>query len=125
MLNDDTGYRVKMCNIGNLTTAHGQFNMLPVTRDVFVENYGKVWLILWNFVNSDNKSILDIDANHCIFRILMSAAIFVYNVAFDIARSVRNVSGCTLLRDVKLACKNTQILHANYLDFTIHYLLDK
>ena len=33
-----------------------------------------------------------------------SAAIFVYNGAFDIARSVRNVSGCTLLRDVKLAC---------------------
>ena len=32
------------------------------------------------------------------------AAIFVYNGAFDIARSVRNVSGCTLLRDVKLAC---------------------
>ena len=30
-----------------------------------------------------------------------SAAIFVYNGAFDIARSVRNVSGCTLLRDVK------------------------
>ena len=33
-----------------------------------------------------------------------SAAIFVYNGAFDIALSVRNVSGCTLLRDVKLAC---------------------
>ena len=33
-----------------------------------------------------------------------SAAIFVYNGAFDIARSVRNVAGCTLLRDVKLAC---------------------
>ena len=33
-----------------------------------------------------------------------SAAIFVYNGAFDIAHSVRNVSGCTLLRDVKLAC---------------------
>ena len=33
-----------------------------------------------------------------------SAAFFVYNGAFDIARSVRNVSGCTLLRDVKLAC---------------------
>ena len=26
-----------------------------------------------------------------------SAAIFVYNGAFDIARSVRNVSGCTLV----------------------------
>ena len=33
-----------------------------------------------------------------------SAAIFVYNGAFDIACSVRNVLGCTLLRDVKLAC---------------------
>ena len=33
-----------------------------------------------------------------------SAASFVYNGAFDIARSVRNVSGCTLLSDVKLAC---------------------
>ena len=33
-----------------------------------------------------------------------SAAIFVYNGVFDIARSVWNVSGCTLLRDVKLAC---------------------
>ena len=33
-----------------------------------------------------------------------SAAFFVYNGAFDIARSFRNVSGCTLLRDVKLAC---------------------
>ena len=33
-----------------------------------------------------------------------SAAIFVYNGAFDIARSVRNVSGCTLLRYVKLVC---------------------
>ena len=32
------------------------------------------------------------------------AAFFVYNGAFDIARSVRNVSGRTLLRDVKLAC---------------------
>ena len=31
----------------------------------------------------------------------ISAATFVYNGAFDIARSV---SGCTLLRDVKLAC---------------------
>ena len=36
--------------------------------------------------------------------IAKSAANFVYNGAFDIARSVRNVSGCTLLRDVKLAC---------------------
>ena len=43
MLNDDTAYRVKVCNIGNLTTP--QFNMLPVTRDVFVEKYEKVWLI--------------------------------------------------------------------------------
>ena len=33
-----------------------------------------------------------------------SAAIFVYNGEFDNARSVRNVSGCTLLLDVKLAC---------------------
>ena len=33
-----------------------------------------------------------------------SAAIFVDNGAFDIARLVRNVSGCTLLRDVKVAC---------------------
>ena len=33
-----------------------------------------------------------------------SAAIFIYNGAFDIARSVRNVSGCTLLLDVKLVC---------------------
>ena len=33
-----------------------------------------------------------------------SAAIFVYNGAFDIVRSIRNVSGCTLLHDVKLAC---------------------
>ena len=33
-----------------------------------------------------------------------SAAIFVYNSAFDIARAVRNVSRCTLLHDVKLAC---------------------
>ena len=32
------------------------------------------------------------------------ASIFVYNHAFDIARLVRNVSGCTLLFDVKLAC---------------------
>ena len=32
------------------------------------------------------------------------AAIFVYNGAFDIARSIRNVSGCTIKRDVKLAC---------------------
>ena len=32
-----------------------------------------------------------------------SAANFVYNDAFDIARSDRNVSGCTLLHDVKLA----------------------
>ena len=31
------------------------------------------------------------------------ATIFVYNGAFDIARSVRNVLGCTLLCDVKLA----------------------
>ena len=33
-----------------------------------------------------------------------SAAIIVYNSAFNIARSVRNVLGCTLLRDVKIAC---------------------
>ena len=33
-----------------------------------------------------------------------SPAIFVYNGAFDIARTVQTVSGCTLLHDVKLAC---------------------
>ena len=32
-----------------------------------------------------------------------TVAIFVYNSAFDITRSVQNVS-CTLLHDVKLAC---------------------
>ena len=37
-LNDDTvtAFRVKVCNMGNRTTP--QFNMLQVTRDVFVEN---------------------------------------------------------------------------------------
>ena len=38
------------------------------------------------------------------YNIPTSAAIFVYNGAFDIARSVRNVSGCTLLSYVKLVC---------------------
>lgn len=31
-------------------------------------------------------------------------AIFVYNAAFDIAGLVRNLSGCTLLRELKLVC---------------------
>ena len=44
-----------------------------------------------------------------------SADIFVNNGAFDIARWVRKVSGYTLLRDIKLACINTQILYANIL----------
>ena len=57
-----------------------------------------------------------------------STAIFVYNGVFDIAISVWNVFGCTLLRDVELAYAiNPQSLHANlsrfYIDFSIHYLL--
>ena len=41
-----------------------------------------------------------------------SAASFVYNGAFDIAHSVRNVSGLTLLSDEKLACnKHKDIAH--------------
>ena len=38
----------------------------------------------------------------------------VFNGAFDIARSVRRVLRCTLLRDLKFACnKHTVILHCN------------
>ena len=41
------------------------------------------------------------------------------NGAVDIARSVRNVSDCTLLRDVKLACnKHSDIARYHSLDFT-------
>ena len=48
-----------------------------------------------------------------------STAIFVYNGAFDIARSVWNVLGCTLLHDVKLACnKHSDIACYHSLDFT-------
>ena len=48
-----------------------------------------------------------------------AAAIFVYNGAFDIAHSVWNVSGCILLRDVKLACnKQSDIARLHSLDFT-------
>ena len=43
-------------------------------------------------------------------------AIFVYNGAFDIALSVQNVSGYTLLRDVKWACnKHSDIARLHYL----------
>ena len=60
-------------------------------------------------VSEFNESILVIHANHYLFCNLTTTfqhppLFFVYNGAFDIARSVRNVSGCTLLRDVKLAC---------------------
>ena len=48
-----------------------------------------------------------------------SAAIFVYSGAFDIARSVRNVSGCTLLRNVKLACNKPSIDFTQIILFTI------
>ena len=48
-----------------------------------------------------------------------AAAIFVYNGAFNIAHSVWNVSGCILLRDVKLACnKQSDIARLHSLDFT-------
>ena len=48
-----------------------------------------------------------------------SAPFFVYDGAFDIACSVRNVSGCTLLCDVKLACnKHSNIARSHSLDFT-------
>ena len=101
MMNDDTASRVKVCNIGNRTDP--QFNMLPVVWDVFVEKYEKFWLIdkslliQWIHTCYQCKSLL----LSYIDNIPTSAAIFVYNGAFDIARSVRNVSGCTLLRDVK------------------------
>ena len=67
--------------------------------------------------------MLIIEANHCFKypddRIPTSSAIFVYNGAFVIARSVRNVSGCTLSRDVKLACnKPYDIAYLHSLDFT-------
>ena len=39
-----------------------------------------------------------------------SAAIFVYNGAFDIAISVWNVFGCTRLRDVELACNKPSVI---------------
>ena len=48
-----------------------------------------------------------------------SVAIFVYNGAFDIARSVRNVSGCTLLRNIKLACNKPSIDFTQILLFSI------
>ena len=52
-----------------------------------------------------------------------SSAIFVYSGAFKIARSVQNVSGCTLLRDVQLACnKHSDIAHYHSLDFTQIYV---
>ena len=71
-----------------------------------------------NFSES-NYSILVIDANHSFFRILTIAAMFVYNGAFDIARSVRNFSGCTLLRDVKLSCNEpSDIARYHSLAFT-------
>ena len=70
---------------------------------------GKVRKIMVNMIKvcKINESILDIDAMLLSYpgdNIPTSAAIFVYNGAFDIARSVRNVLGCTLLRDVMLAC---------------------
>ena len=52
------------------------------------------------FVNSINPYLLSMQ----IILTTTSAAVFVYNGAFYIARSVQNVLGCTLLRDVKLAC---------------------
>ena len=82
--------------------------MLPVTLDVFVEKYEKLWLIN---VCELNKSIPVIDENHPHGNIPTPAAIFVYNGAFDIARSVQKVSGCTLF----FVQKNTQILHADIL----------
>ena len=39
------------------------------------------------------------------------ATAFIYNGAFDIIRSVRNVLGCTLLFDVNYHAINPQILH--------------
>ena len=58
-----------------------------------------------------------------------SPAIFIFNDAFDIARSVQNVLGCTLLGDVQLAFNKHSDINCTltfsrfYVDFTIHYLL--
>ena len=54
-----------------------------------------------SLVNSFNPSLLlwYLEDN-----IPTSATIFVYNGELNIARSVQNVSGCTLLCDVKLVC---------------------
>ena len=64
-----------------------------------------------------NLCILVFYANHCFLtyhddNIPTSAANFVYNGAFDVARSGRNVSEYCLLRDVKLAYnKHSDIAH--------------
>ena len=72
--------------------------------------------------------MLIIDANHCFFRILTTTSnihryfCFNYKGAFNIAHSIRNISGCTLLYDVKLTCINTSecctlIFCRFYIDF--------
>ena len=99
-----------MYNIGNRTTP--QFNMPPVTLDVFVEKY-----LIWTFVNSINPYLLSVQniASFASWRQhSKSAAIFVYNGAFDIPRSVRNVSCVYYVYDIERPI-NTQILHANIL----------
>ena len=78
---------------------------------------------VWEF----NKSILIAQSLLLQFPddiIPTSSAIFVYNGSFVIARSVRNVLGCNLSRDVKLACnKPYDIACLHSLDFTQILLL--
>ena len=94
-------------------------------EDIFVKKYKKLWLIdksLWTQLIHTYYRCKKMLLSYLDDNIPTSTTIFVYSSVFNIARSVRNISGCTLLHDVNVQFCTLKFSRF-YVDFTIHYFL--